>query len=458
MTQALCQEHVDIRNNSILNIDQFGAAEIIGERIMATGKGTSEMTAKEFAEELYGVQSWYELGVYLGAPVQELDLIKNMKESVRTNLVELFQLMNRQGTPLTWDKIVSALESLKNHQLASQIRERHMPAVESTNSENPPLQAAEQYLPCSVHSSNLPQGHIAQSMTPMQSSLEPIPFNIPSSSSSQGLTDGESHENIPKYLYLDHEYVNNVQSALFRLGVLQTNIINGLKCEGIDALTMEMTAVSYFEDFKLSMETPTMIAVFEKARNGCSYEEYVQFLKNVVDNHLCDNESIKTKLKAYEQHCERLVKDQSLRDIVSKIPQHSGPRAVWLKLPQTYKKVPIKKFDAFNRAIFKKTYPLLRNMRVTKGCICVSWIVTNIKEVIEDIHESWDLLASAKVISVSVGGKVIFKGSPANNEGCCSEEMLVVDEGYHSLKEACDWNWKNIKPMDGINPMMINNN
>ena len=463
MTQALCQEHCDIKSNPIPNIDQFGAAEISGEKIMATGKGTaSKMTAKEFAEELYEVQSWYELGVFLGAPVIELNRIRNTNESVRTNLVELFELMNRQGILLTWDKIADALESLKNYQLASQIRQNHTTAcaAQSTNSGNPPMQAVEQYLPCSELSSNLRQGHKAQSMTPTQSSLESFPFNIhvPSSSSSQDPTDGESHEeseNIPNpiYLYLDHGYVKKVQSALLLLSALQASIITGLKRKGIDISTLQMTIVSYFDNFESSMETTT-IAIFEKVRKGCSHEEYVQFLENIVDIYLDDNESIKTKLEVYERHCERLVREQPLGDIVSEIPQHTGPRAVKLKLPPSYKNVPIRKFDTFNKEIFKKTYPHLRNMRVTKGCICVSWIVTNIKEVIEDIHESWDQLDSAGVISVSVGGREIY---PENNGGCCSEEM-VFDEGYHSVKEACDWNWKNIKPIDGINPMMINNN
>ena len=400
---------------------------------MATGKGTSEMTAKEFVEELYEVQSWYELGVYLGAPVLELNQIKNMKESVRTNLVELFEVMNRQAIPLTWGKIASALKNLKNHQLASQIRERHMTAVESTNSDNPPMQAAEQYLPCSVHSSNLHQGHIAQSMTPMQSSFEPIPFNIPSSSSSQDPTDGES---LPKYLYLDHEYVKNVQTALFLLSTLQTNIIDELVHKGIDASKLKMTATSYFKDFESSMETNEMKYVFDEAHSRCSHEEYVQFLTNIIITYLNDNKSIKTDLKVYQQYCESLIWEQSLGDIVNKIPQHTGPRAVCLKLPPLYQNIPVWKFDAFNREIFKKTYPDLRNIRVTEGCVCVSWIVTDIKEVIEDIHKSRNLLASAKVISVSVGEKVIFKGSQENNEECCSEEMLVVDEGYHSVKEA----------------------
>ena len=433
--QQVGQAHTD---NSIPNIDQFGAVEISGEEIMATGKGTSNLvTAKDFAEELYEVQSWYELGVFLGAPVIELNRIRNTNESVRTNLVELFELMNRQGILLTWDKIADALESLGNHQLASQIRQNHMTAVEWTNSDNTPI--VEQCLPCSVYSSNLHHGHIAQSMTPTQ----PFPLNIPSSSSSQDPTDGESHEeseNIPnpKYLYLDHEYVKKVQTAQFCLGALQSSIINGLKCKGIDVLTLEMTAMSYFKDFELSMETTTMLDAFEKARKGCSHEEYVQFLRNIIIANLDDNKSIKTKLLVYEQHCGSLVREKSLGDIVSKIPQHTGQRAVELKLPPPYQNVPVEKFDAFNKYIFKKTYPKLRNMRVTEGCICVSWIVTDIKEVIEDIHESWDQLDLAGVISVSVGEREIFKGSPDNNGGCCSEEMVVVDEGYYSVKEACD--------------------
>ena len=401
---------------------------------MATGQSTSEMTANEFAEELDEVPSWFDLGVYLRAPVVKLDRIRNMKESIITSLVKLYELMNSQRIPLTWDKIASALERLQNHQLASKIRERHMIAVESTNSGNPPM--AKQCLPCSVHSSNLHQGHIAQSMTQQQSSLQP--FNIPSSSSSQDPTDGESHkesENIPNPIYLDHEYVKNGQTALFLLSALQTNIIDELEHKGIDASKLKMTATSYFKNFESSMESNKMIDVFEKARSRCSHKEFVQFLTNIIITYLNDNKSIKTDLKVYQQYCESLIWELSLGDIVSKIPQHTGPRAVRLKLPPPFKNVPVKKFDAFNREILKKTYPHLRNIRVTEGCVCVSWIVTDIKEVIEDIHKSRNLLASAKVISVSVGEKVIFKGSPENNEGCCSEEMPVVDEGYHSVKD-----------------------
>ena len=81
------------------------------------------VTADLFAEELEKEPKWYDLGVFLGIPPNELDSIQAtyMFEGQRRCLIEIYKCLERRTNPIQWKAIIEALGRLKNNKLANDL-------------------------------------------------------------------------------------------------------------------------------------------------------------------------------------------------------------------------------------------------------------------------------------------------------------------------------------------------
>ena len=103
----------------------------------------------QFAKELSPVSDWYSLGVFLGAPVNDLDTIRNeySKFGVTRCLIELYKCLETLGKTPSWSVIVERLRSLGNYGLADKIHSTYIqPSLEppvKSNSNQQQIQSTE---------------------------------------------------------------------------------------------------------------------------------------------------------------------------------------------------------------------------------------------------------------------------------------------------------------------------
>ena len=86
------------------------------------------VTADLFAEELEEEPKWYDLGVFLGIPTNELDSIQATYafEGPRRCLIEIYKCLEKKTNPIQWKAIINALERMRNNKLAGYLKRKYV--------------------------------------------------------------------------------------------------------------------------------------------------------------------------------------------------------------------------------------------------------------------------------------------------------------------------------------------
>ena len=374
--------------------------------------GMSEaITPEEFVVELYEVPDWFTLGIFLG--VDELQLRQiNRSENTNRCLVEVFSLIKRLDIELSWRKIAEALEKMKYFRVARNIRQKYLskPALSRQASDKGEMEYSEQLL---------------------QEEMKPTtPNSIMGGENTKEVEGG----NLPHTIELNHKYTKHIHAVFLRFSALETIIITALK-QAMDVETLQIFITSHFQLSSIPSTNTTITSVLHRLRSETEHHEYLQFLESLVENFLDGNHSLMEKIHSYEAYCERKQLTLPLENMLSKIPKHSGEQSVEVKLLDEWKRVILSKFDAWIKSILKRSYPHLSLMRVTGGCVCVSWLTTNTEDVVQDVQESRHVLRLSGVISVSVGGKLIFVEQENDGDRCVyyaatTESLFGCKDGY----------------------------
>ncbi len=92
----------------------------------------------EFAEFLSQEPEWYTLGVFLGAPEEELVRIRQIRTArVITSYIEMYTVLRSRRNPLSWDYIATALKRIHRQDLADKIHEIYiLPHLQRLSSES----------------------------------------------------------------------------------------------------------------------------------------------------------------------------------------------------------------------------------------------------------------------------------------------------------------------------------
>ena len=77
-------------------------------------------------KELRYLLEWYELGLLLEIPVDELDIIEiNSRADPQRSLIEVLQLWLKRSPQPTWKTMVEALKFVGRHRLAEEIEAKY---------------------------------------------------------------------------------------------------------------------------------------------------------------------------------------------------------------------------------------------------------------------------------------------------------------------------------------------
>ena len=419
---------------------------------MSSGSRASP-TVTEFAEQLSQVNNWFELGSFLGVSIPELEQIQIQHQSDGTLrcLMELFHYIERLNLSLSWSQIAIALDKMKNHRLAKHIREKFcklsLEAADSSSSSS---------MECSSQSLNTTElsGDPVQSPVEMTSPLAngSAIFNLPSvsgaipgpngSSFNTGATPGQlgteqsfsdddddmdsisedSYFQQPLKIPLDSGSTKKLSNIPYKFTKLEKAIISELeKNSDLDAVR---DFVCDFYEMEL-IENESMKALLKRvSEKAQSHEEYVRFLENLVENCLTKKEGLKKKIDEYDRKRKNFFDSCPLKSHLDKVNKpHSGKQSVVLKLPEFWSSLILRKFESILQDLFRRSYEHLHLLRVTDGCICLSWITTDTELVKQDAREFSDLLISIGVIRLKVGGRTIVKKK--DNEMVTLETLIL---------------------------------
>lgn len=355
-----------------------------------------------FAEALSEDPDWYTLGVFLGVKshtLKEIGRNYRLEGTIRC-LIELYESYSEScEEPLSWDIIVSALQRKKNVHLANKLQSKFTVKPEVVGSHS--------------QSSLSIAGHHELSMASGQPSLEPLSTSRQNSSSSssshvatvsyEAFSDISSEFELlsNKFEALVSKIKNTLKKSEVSLGDIQDLIRRrcGLPC--------------------ISEEVATFNAVFTRIEEQCSIVNF-HLLVTLVENLLSNKVVLKRQLKKFKKSVDYFNSSANMIELVALIKNNKCPLAgetsVKLKVREFWSRFTMKQFEMIINEIFQTLYDYMSHISVSKGCICISWIIP------ESIDASsivpvlpLELVELLGIISLHIGSKAVYN---IKGEGC----------------------------------------
>ena len=338
----------------------------------------------QFAEVLLKEPEWFDLGVFLGVETHKLKEIDHIYKSHgnRRCLIELYDILEKKGLPLSWEIIAAALRRMENTFLANYIHSNHI----------------------------LPTIRNAEVMGP-----SPGDSHVKTSSNHVVFT-------------IDDDRVNKVGAEYLSLTERLLNLISKIKrllkaTPTYDTIDDELQDL--IEDLcglpKLAQDQATFEAVFKRLKEHCSILNFRPLIV-VVERLLGDNKTLPKELAKLSSSVEAFKKSAKMVELVGliqdaqKAPGGSDQNKVKLKVRQFWEQFTMAQFETMINEILDTLYPHLSLITVGKGCICVSWAIPdhiNARKFVPELP--LEFLEIIGVISLHIGDTAIYN---VGGEGC----------------------------------------
>ena len=302
-------------------------------------------TVDEFAEVLLPEgNSWFDIGVFLGASAAEIEVIRqnHATNGVVTCLIKLNECLVKKEKPLTWDAIATALRRLGNHRLADAIHSEYiLPAIRRIR-------------------------RTSSNEDSTTSTTVHTPMDIPTSDC-QVVTIKDN---------LVDEIFEEFQSLSERFSKLTIDIWKSFEAAACSLQHMQALIEDQCGLPPLPQSEATIGTVFCRLRKKCTIL-YFRPLIFIVNTLLNDEEKLRKELQNFKAAVDSLKKSAKMVDLASliKLNQHIGAdqRKVTLKLRDFWIEFTMEQFEVVMNTILDTLYEQLSHITVGTGCICVSW-------------------------------------------------------------------------------------
>ena len=154
-------------------------------------------------------------------------------------------------------------------------------------------------------------------------------------------------------------------------------------------------------------------------RNYC-FLNY-QCLACLVDRFLSNVKPLQQHFQEYLKKLEEFKKSAKLKNLIKLIKEkrelYGSHKVVEIKLHSLWGEITLQRFERLAKVVFEETYQHLVQIRVTKGCVCASWIIP------KSIHvkpKSHNLMRTLGIISLKIGDSIIYE---CLDEGCSTLEL-----------------------------------
>ena len=370
-------------------------------------------TADLFSEVLSQDGSkWFEIGVYLGASVTEMEIIKHNHASngVVMCLIELHECLVRKGKPLTWEATASALRRLGNNILADSIHSNYILPATIHNATTNTEQDSSTTVPDLQHES-------ATTTDPQHLTHDQVA--TPSDTTQQQLVV------LPVY------DVGNEFWLLFkRYASFSSKIRRSFKASNVDVDDLQDLIETLCGFLPLPQNEASMVAVFDRLRRHCSILNFKP-LTFVVDELLSHEKTLRKDLMKLEKAMDGFKRSAKMTAVVNLIESHyesihnDDKKNLKLKVQDFWKNFNLKQFEIVIKEILgAKLLIKLSHITVGTGCICVSWNIPPSVDYSKLLPKlSLEFLQIIGVISLHIGDDVIYN---VGEEGCQTLEAAML--------------------------------
>ena len=339
----------------------------------------------QFAKVLCQVPDWYSLGVFLGGPSNDLDLIKHdyRGTSVTRCLIETYKCLERLGKAPSWNSIANNLRAMGNHALSEHIDSTYIhPSLEPPSSSSEP-----------AGSSNSEQSGVAED----QISKAPEVL-VPSEVSKQ-------------YISLEK-----------RLTKLFLCFKEVLKSSNVNIDDVQHVIKRRYDLPHFARNEATWENVFHRLDEECSMFDDPHVLNFIIDAFLSDNKVLSNQLGEFEKAVDSFkssAKMGHLVDLLKKTERSRNSQMVRLKVQERWSRCTVKNFETAMKEFLGSLYRRLSRIHVDRGCCCISWIIAaDISHASQLLPKhSKELFKIIGVISLQIGEEMVFD-STGEVPGC----------------------------------------
>ena len=309
-------------------------------------------TSEQFVEELDRESRWYELGFFLGVPTSELDIVKQnyYLEGTQRCLIELFKYFQSRSEPVSWNDIADALRNMHNNYLADQICRKYVWMGPS---------------PPSPHSGSVSEPSIQLKDTSNVSETTNDP------------------------IFVDIQITNEFSEITKAFANLIMDIRNALQKKSILLSDMQFFLQELCELEPLSTEVATLDLVLLRMSKHYCFINYKN-LAYLVDRFLRNEKPLQQHLQEYLKKLEKFKKSAKLKDLMKLIKEkrelYGSHKVVEIKLHGIWFKSTLQRFERLAKVVFEGIYQHLVQIRVTKGCVCASWVIPKSIHVKPKLH------------------------------------------------------------------------
>ena len=316
-----------------------------------SSEALSSPTIDQFGEELVKEPRWYDFGIFLGVPTHELDTIglNYRQEGTMRCLIEMYKCLESRQKLRSWEDIAEALSRINNEYLSHHIRQKYLRIA-------PPKQKA-----------------------------PPSPE----------LT-----------IVVEKKVTSEFQQVHRDFITLELEVKKALRITDVHLEDLRFVFMEYCEMEEMTEEL-TVDKLFLKLRNHYCFLNY-QVLTDVTERFVSNNQQLKKCFTTYEEQLEKFKNSTELRSLMDQINEKQTPnqnqKIIHLEIQEFWGTRLISKFEKLLKQIFKQKYKALSNIRVEKGCIIVSWLVSvkHIDDLVNQTDSSKVLLKAVGVISITV--------------------------------------------------------
>ena len=377
---------------------------------------SKQIPIHQFVEELDKVSRWYDLGVFLGVPTSELDIIGQMyREGIQRCLIELFKCFQSRSKPVSWNDIAEALTKMHNNDLADYLRRKYVwidpfpsPSIEGESS-------------------------LSESNTQVKNTGHP--------------NDGNDDS-----VFVNKQIIKAFNTLTSSFARLVLHIRNMLQKESVSIHDVQIFLQAKCNLEPFSPDMVTMEKVFSRLhahRHYCFLNYHV--LISIVDTFLGKSKLLKKSIENYSSELKSFKESTEMKQLMGMIKEkqdiYGRHRVVELKLYNYWENISIRRFERMAKAVFQESYDCFVQIRVSDGCMCVSWVVPDTSALmhIKTKLLNFKFMKAVGIISVKIGDGIVYE---CLHEGCSVLESAFLQafelEHVHAMElllaVGCDFN------------------
>ena len=380
-------------------------------------------TIDKFVEVLATERDWYSLGMFLSVSTVDLDVITTnySTQGIRRCLIEIYKCLESKGKPLSWKIIAVALQRMESFNLANEILR-----ISESPEENQPTHSDGANQPSASHTAGA-HDILTSDGQPVVPVATGINRTISSSSGllNQPLTAQLLIESSQSRIDVPFQIEDQFKNLKRNLNKIVAHSRDALK-QSVNLDDLQQPLRDEYDIEPLHSNEANFEMVWGRVSKHYSLLN-IDILDSLVYTFLSNKTPLCRELAAYSDQIEMFKTSAEMKHLVhllkEQMPLGEGKKLMKLKLRKHWSKITVKKFEDVLTEALLVEYRYTSHMTVSKGCICVCWLVPDIHTDKLITLQPLELVRIIGVISLHIGSDVIYNNE---GEGCETIEAAML--------------------------------